>query len=128
LVLQTGGRDPEGSLGFYIMVPGVGLVRTPPPPALDAAAASRVGPPGGGAGELGGGSVMPYWMRVGIAVLCAAGVIFAFAFLGSSVVANRYYFQEVQTAPGRSVFYKVDRWTGEMTRCRTDMAAVGPVC
>ena len=43
-------------------------------------------------------------------------------------MANRDYFQEVQTAPGRSVFYKVDRWTGEMTRCRTDMAAVGPVC
>ena len=70
---------------------------------------------------------MPHWMRVGIAVLCAAGVILAFAFLASSAMGNRYDFQEVQTAPGRSVYYKVDRWTGEMTRCRTDLSAVGLV-
>ena len=50
------------------------------------------------------------------------------AYTTMSLVASRYEFREVAVSPGRSVYYKVDRWTGRMTRCRSDVGAVGPVC
>ena len=45
-----------------------------------------------------------------------------FVYLGSSFVANRYEFREVEIAPGRVIFYRVDRWTGEMERCGSNVS------
>ena len=65
------------------------------------------------------------WVVAGLFVLC---LLFAAAYVSMAVVSSRYEFREVAVSPGRSVYYKVDRWTGRMTRCRTDVGAVGPVC
>ena len=117
-------RGPE--TGFFVMIPGVGMVRaSPAEPAMPSAPYANPANPA----TAGGGSwALPRWMRVCLTGLCVAAVLLAFGFLASSIVANRYYFAQVETAPGRAVFYKVDRWTGEMVRCRTDIGAVGEVC
>lgn len=82
---------------------------------------------GAGSGVFGGlfgtGSRFFRVALVGLAVLL---ILALFGFLGSSLVANRYQFHEVQTAPGRSEFYRIDRWTGEMTRCQTDYRMLQP--
>ncbi len=95
----------------------MGVVRVP--------LAGYGGSSAGGAGFL---ARMPAAVRYFMIGLGIVVVLCGLAYLGSSAVANRYYFQEVSVAPGRSVFYRVDRWAGEMTRCRTDLAAVGVVC
>ena len=64
---------------------------------------------------LGSSAFRAGWM--GFVILA---VILFFGYLGSTLVANRYQFHEVQVAPGRSQFYRIDRWTGEMQRCQTD--------
>ena len=89
---------------------------------------------GAASGLFGTGSRFFRVALTGFAVLL---IVALFGFLGSSLMANRYQFHEVQTAPGRSQFYRIDRWTGEMTRCQTDYrtfqgpdgeAAPPPVC
>ena len=45
-----------------------------------------------------------------------------------NVLSSRYDFREVAVSPGRSMYYRVDPWTGDMVRCRTDIGPVGPVC
>ena len=52
--------------------------------------------------------------RAGLMGFVILAVILFFGYLGSTLVANRYQFHEVQVAPGRSQFYRIDRWTGEM--------------
>ena len=61
-----------------------------------------------------------------VALVLVAGIVLA----GFQIAAGRYTFEEVQVAPGRSVFYKVDRWTGDMVRCDTTSRVVGsaPLC
>ena len=81
-----------------------------------------------GGASIGWFGALPFAVRSLIVGLGVMAVLLGFVYLGAQVVASRYYFQEVSVAPGRSVFYKVDRWSGEMTRCRTDMGAVGVVC
>ena len=58
--------------------------------------------------------------RAGLMGFVILALILFFGYLGSTLVANRYQFHEVQVAPGRSQFYRIDRWTGEMQRCQTD--------
>ena len=70
----------------------------------------------------------PRAFRWAVTVLVALLLLFGAAYASMAVVASRYEFREVAVSPGRSTYYKVDRWTGRMTRCRTDMGAVGPVC
>ena len=59
-------------------------------------------------------------------------VLLGFVYVGSSFVANRYEFRQVEIAPGRVIFYRVDRWTGEMERCQSNVRgyrdAEEPVC
>ena len=47
---------------------------------------------------------------------------------GMGVLSSRYEFREVAVSPGRSMYYRVDTWTGDMVRCRTDLGPVGSVC
>ena len=79
----------------------------------------------GGVGLLARMPATVRYFMIGLGILV---VLSGLAYLDSSAVANWDYFQEVSVAPGRSIFYRVDRWTGEMTRCRTDLAAVGVIC
>ena len=69
-------------------------------------------------------------MRAVVVLLMALALALGFAWLGSSVVAGRYEFREMAVAPGRAVYYRVDRWTGRMVRCGTEAAPSrsGPVC
>ena len=73
-------------------------------------------------------SAAPAFVRYGIGVFVILVVFLGFLYLGSTVLSSRYRFEQVVVAPGRSVFFKVDTWTGRMTRCRTDSGAVGLVC
>lgn len=70
----------------------------------------------------------PRAFRWTLVLLVLLALLFGAAYTTMSVVASRYEFREVAVSPGRSVYYKVDRWTGRMTRCRSDVGAVGPVC
>ena len=70
----------------------------------------------------------PRAFRWAVAGLVAVSLLFGAVYVSMAVVSSRYQFREVAVSPGRSVYYKVDRWTGRMTRCRTDVGAVGPVC
>ena len=64
--------------------------------------------------------------RAGLMGFVILAVILFVGYLGSTLVANRYQFHEVQVAPGRSQFYRIDRWTGEMQRCQTDYRTARP--
>ena len=94
--------------GVWMIVPGagpdgaMGVVRVP---------LAGYGESAAGAGFL---ARMPAAVRYFMIGLGIVVVLCGLAYLGSSAVANRYYFQEVSIAPGRSVFYRVDRWSGEM--------------
>ena len=68
-------------------------------------------------------AAMPAFMRYFLIAFSVVSVCLGFAYLGSTVVASRYAFSEVEVAPGRSTFYRVDRWTGTMVQCAT---MVGP--
>ena len=70
----------------------------------------------------------PRAFRWSLAGLLAVLLLFGAAYISMAVVSSRYQFREVAVSPGRSVYYKVDSWTGRMTRCRTDVGGVGPVC
>ena len=59
------------------------------------------------------------YLLIGFTVL---SVLLGFVYLGSSFVADRYEFREVEIAPGRVIFYRVDSWTGEMERCRSGLS------
>lgn len=54
----------------------------------------------------------PRAFRWGVAALLALSLLFTAAYVSMAVVSSRYEFREVAFSPGRSVYYKVDRWTG----------------
>ena len=115
-------REMAAQPGVWMIVPGagpdgaMGVVRVP---------LAGYGESSGSAGFFARMPAAARYFLIGLGIVV---VLCGLAYLGSSAVANRYYFQEVTVAPGRSVFYRVDRWSGEMKRCRTDLAAVGVVC
>ena len=81
----------------------------------------------------GGGAVASFYgMSRVTRCLILAGITLVLAGLGLlaglGVLSSRYEFREVATSPGRSVYYRVDTWTGDMVRCRTDIGPVGSVC
>ena len=101
-----------------VLIPGMGPVRMPA--AQAAGLSARMS---GSAAAL-----KSRFVRVALALFLSAAVVLGFLQLGSAVVAGRYEFREVAIAPGRSVFYRVDRWTGEMTRCRVEIGSTGVSC
>ena len=67
-------------------------------------------------------SGLPQLFTYSLIVFGVLSVLLGFLYLGSGFVANRYEFREVEIAPGRVVFYRVDRWTGEMERCQSGLS------
>ena len=121
LVVSGGAVSTES--GVLVMLPG----ENPgdPPRAVRIPVASYVRgehgqqPPAARSGFFSG---VPRFLKYGLIVFCVISVLLGFVYLGSSFVANRYEFREVEVAPGRVIFYRVDRWTGEMERCRSSVS------
>ena len=118
-LVLSGGRVAAES-GVVVMLPG----ENPgdPPRAVRIPLASymtdgRPGAPGGGFF-----SGIPRFLKYFLILFGVVSVVLGFVYLGSSLVANRYEFREVETAPGRVIFYRVDRWTGGMERCRSGVS------
>ena len=117
LVLSGGPVSSES--GVVLMLPG----ERPgdPPRAVRIPLASYVKAQRGaaGAGFFGG---LPRFLKYFLILFGVVSVLLGFVYLGSSFVASRYEFREVEIAPGRVIFYRVDRWTGEMERCRSSLS------
>ena len=116
LVLSGGPVSSES--GVVLMLPG----ERPgdPPRAVRIPLASYVKAQRGaaGGGFFGG---LPRLLKYFLILFGVVSVLLGFVYLGSSFVASRYEFREVEIAPGRVIFYRVDRWTGEMERCRSSL-------
>ena len=106
--------------GVLVMMPGagpggtVGAVRIP----LASYFKGQYGAPRAG----GFFSGLPRFFKYSLIAFAVVSVLLGFVYLGSSFVASRYEFREVEIAPGRVIFYRVDRWTGEMERCRSGVS------
>ena len=118
-LVLSGGRV-AGESGVVVMLPG----ENPGDPmrAVRIPLASYV--TDGRPGVSGGGffSGIPRFLKYFLILFGVVSVVLGFVYLGSSLVASRYEFREVETAPGRVIFYRVDRWTGEMERCRSGVS------
>lgn len=124
LVLQGGAVTTES--GVMVMLPGLDEHGRPRTARLPIASyTSRSKPAMGFAAVF---AAMPAPVRYFLVFFAVLSVCLGFAYLGSTVVASRYVFSEVEMAPGRSTFYRVDRWTGEMVRCSTTVGPSEPVC
>ena len=80
-------------------------------------------------------SSLPSFLKYGLIAFTVLMVLLTFVYVGSSFVASRYEFREVEIAPGRVIFFRVDTWTGEMERCQSGLRGyrdpsgeTGPVC
>ena len=118
LVVSGGAVATES--GVLVMMPGagpggtVGAVRIP----LASYFKGDYGAPRAGGFFAG----VPRFLKYSLIVFGVVSVLLGFVYLGSSFVASRYEFREVEIAPGRVIFYRVDRWTGEMERCRSGVS------
>ena len=118
-LVVSGGRVATES-GVVVMLPGerpgdpLRAVRIP----LASYVKGEYGAPRAG----GFFSGLPQLFKYSLIVFGVLSVLLGFLYLGSGFVANRYEFREVEIAPGRVVFYRVDRWTGEMERCRSGLS------
>ena len=119
--------------GVVVMLPGAGPDGRPRMARIPIASyVSQTTPPSGVFAFLAGA---PRFIRYAILLFAVLTVCMTFAYLGSTLVASRYAFTEVETAPGRSTFYRVDRWTGRMVRCSSTVVSASapasdppPVC
>ena len=119
--------------GVVVMLPGAGPDGRPRMARVPIASyVSETTPPSGLFAFL---AAAPRFIRYAILLFAVLTVCMTFAYLGSTLVASRYVFTEVETAPGRSTFYRVDRWTGRMVRCSSTVVSASaptstppPVC
>ena len=119
--------------GVVVMLPGTGPDGRPRIARIPIASyVSQTTPPSGLFAFF---AAAPRFIRYAILLFAVLTVCMTFAYLGSTLVASRYAFTEVETAPGRSVFYRVDRWTGRMVRCSSTVVSASapsstppPVC
>ena len=118
--LVVSGGPVATESGVVVMMPGagpggtVGAVRIP----LASYFKGQYGAPRAG----GFFSGLPRFLKYSLIAFAVVSVLLGFIYLGSSFVASRYEFREVEIAPGRVVFYRVDRWTGEMERCQSGLS------
>ena len=118
--LVVSGGPVATESGVLVMMPGagpggtVGAVRIP----LASYVKGQYGAPRAG----GFFSGLPGFLKYSLIAFGVVSVLLGFVYLGSSFVASRYEFREVEIAPGRVVFYRVDRWTGEMERCQSGLS------
>ena len=118
--LVVSGGPVATESGVLVMMPGagpggtVGAVRIPLPSYFK----GQYGAPRAG----GFFSGLPRFLKYSLIAFAVVSVLLGFVYLGSSFVASRYEFREVEIAPGRVVFYRVDRWTGEMERCQSGLS------
>ena len=128
LVVSGGAVSSES--GVIVMMPGAGPGGTMGPVRIPLASyvKGQHVPLGAGGGFFSG---LPGFVKYGMVAFSVLVVLLGFLYLGSSFVANRYEFREVEIAPGRVIFYRVDKWTGEMERCQSGLPGYresGPVC
>ena len=115
LVLSGGPVATES--GVVVMLPGA----RPGDPmrAVRIPLGSYVKGDSGAAGAGGFFAGVPRFLKYSLIAFGVFSVLLGFVYLGSSFVASRYEFREVEIAPGRVIFYRVDSWTVEMERCRS---------
>ena len=122
LVVSGGAVSAES--GVIVMLPGagpggtMGAVRVP----LASYVKGQHGPPAAAGGFFSG---LPGFVKYGMVAFGVLAALLGFVYLGSSFVANRYEFREVEIAPGRVIFYRVDKWTGEMERYQSGVRGYG---
>lgn len=108
--------------GVVVMLPGVGPDGRPRAARIPVALyVSESRPPSSLFSLL---ATAPAFVRYGLFAFAVLTVCMTFVYLGSTLVTSRYVFSEVETAPGRSTFYRVDRWTGRWSGVRRPFPSV----
>ena len=117
-LVLSGGRVSSES-GVVLMLPGERPGDPPRAVRIPLASYIKAQKAGAGAGFFGG---LPRLLKYFLILFGVVSILLGFVYLGSSLVASRYEFREVEIAPGRVIFYRVDRWTGEMERCQSGLS------